>query len=93
MYLSIPVLLVYASVMATIKEMRKQLSTAGQQGYTDKIRNMTGITGAPKDATEVFILYLALESVRGKPYANDALRWVGLWYYENYGAVQGRPLE
>ena len=77
--------IVYASGMATIKEMRLELAAANREGHTDEIRNMTGITGAPKDATEVFILYLALETIRGKPNACAALRWVKVWNEVNYG--------
>jgi len=50
--------------MATIKEMRAELGLASRGGYADQVRQISGIAGAPADATEVFILYLALESVR-----------------------------
>ena len=50
--------------MATLKFMREELSRAGREGYSQQIREIAGIEGAPRDATEVFILYLALEAVR-----------------------------
>ena len=57
-------LIVYDVRMATIKKMREELAQAHRSGYTDEIRNISGIKGAPRDATEVMILYLALEAVR-----------------------------
>ena len=53
--------------MATLKFMREELSRAGREGYSQQIRKIAGIEGAPRDATEVFVLWLALEAVRGKP--------------------------
>ena len=53
--------------MATLKEMREELSLAGLQGHAPAIRNIAGIEGKPKDATEVFILYLAWEALLDKP--------------------------
>ena len=50
--------------MATITEMRAELVQAHKGGYNEQMRAMSGIDGAPKDATEVFILYLALEALR-----------------------------
>jgi len=50
--------------MATIKEMRAELGLASRGGYADQVRQISGIDGAPADATEVFILYLALEAIR-----------------------------
>ena len=53
--------------MATIKEMREELSRAERQGHAQAIRNIAGIEGTPKDATEVFVLYLALQALLDKP--------------------------
>ena len=64
--------LVYDVYMATLKKMREELSLAGRQGYTAKIRSISGIDGTPKDATEVIILYLALEEIRGNKLAGFA---------------------
>jgi len=50
--------------MATIKKMREELAQAHRSGYIEQVRNISGIKGAPADATEVFILYLALEAIR-----------------------------
>ncbi len=44
--------------------MREELAQAHRSGYIDQVRRISGIKGAPRDATEVFILYLALEAVR-----------------------------
>jgi len=56
--------------MATIKKMREELAQAYQSGYNKQMRIMSGIKNAPKDATEVFILYLALEALR-QPAGSD----------------------
>ena len=69
----------YIIRMATIKKMREELSRAGRQGYTDEIRAISGIKGAPKDAVEVFILYLALEAVRGRHEAIAACEALKKW--------------
>ena len=53
--------------MATLKFMREELSRAGRQGHAQAIREIAGIDGSPKDATEVFILYLAWEALLDKP--------------------------
>ena len=45
--------------------MRRQLMQAHHLGHDDEVRLISGIDGSPKDATEVFILYLALEAARG----------------------------
>ena len=51
--------------MATIKEMRTELAKAHRQGLDGDVRLISDIKGAPKDATQVVILYLALEAARG----------------------------
>ena len=56
--------LCYASGMTTITNMRREITIAHQSGFNKQMRTMSGIDGAPKDATEVFILYLALEALR-----------------------------
>ena len=51
--------------MATIKQMRAELMKARRQGLDGDVRLISDIKGAPKDATQVVILYLALEAARG----------------------------
>ena len=49
--------------MATIKHMRQELLKAGP--LADEVHLISEVEGAPKDATEVIICYLALEAVCG----------------------------
>ena len=51
--------------MSTLKEMRLELSKAYGEGLADEVHLISEIEGAPKDATQVFICYLALEAARG----------------------------
>jgi len=51
--------------MATITKMRAELAEAHRQGLVEDVRLISEITGAPKDATQVMICYLALEAARG----------------------------
>ena len=51
--------------MATITYMRDELMTAHRLGLAEDVRLISGIDGSPKDSTEVFILYLALEAAKG----------------------------
>ena len=51
--------------MTTIKEMRAELAKAHREGHVEDIRLMSDISGAPKDAFQVMICYLALEAARG----------------------------
>ena len=51
--------------MTTLKKMRDELLRAHQEGHVEDVRLMSDISGAPKDATEIFICYLALEAARG----------------------------
>jgi len=78
--------------MATLKRMREELSNAHHQGYTNRIRRISGIDGAPKDATEVFILYLALESARERDYAFEACeavkKWAGTKWVEEQSTLE-----
>ncbi len=56
-----------------IKEMRTELRKAHREGHVEDIRLMSDISGAPRDATEVFKCYLALEAARGSYLALAAL--------------------
>ena len=49
--------------MATITEMRSELMQAHR--LSDEVHLISGIDGAPKDATQVVICYLALEAAKG----------------------------
>lgn len=69
----------YNGGMATITQMRNDLLNAHQLGFDNKVRIISGIDDAPKDATEIFILYLALEAARGREYALDACKAVKRW--------------
>ena len=51
--------------MATITKMRDELMGAHRLGLDEDVRLISGIDGSPSDATEVFILYLALEAAKG----------------------------
>ena len=51
--------------MSTLKEMRLELSKAHREGLADEVHLISEIEGAPKDATQVFICYLALQVARG----------------------------
>ena len=48
-----------------IKEMRAELTKAHQEGLVEDVHLISDVSGAPKDATEVMICYLALEAARG----------------------------
>ena len=48
-----------------IKEMRAELTKAHREGLAEDVYHIGNIDGAPKDATEVIICYLALEAARG----------------------------
>ena len=56
---------VYNNSMATLTEMRRELMKAHREGLADEVHLISEIEGAPKDATQVFICYLALEAARG----------------------------
>ena len=45
--------------------MREELAQAHRQELVEDVRLISEISGAPKDATEVMICYLALEAARG----------------------------
>ena len=49
--------------MSTLKEMRLELSKAYGEGLADEVHLISEID-TPKDATQVFICYLALEAAR-----------------------------
>ena len=51
--------------MATLQHMRSELLKAHREGLADDVHLISEIEGAPKDATQVFICYLALEAARG----------------------------
>ena len=51
--------------MTTITEMRRALLQAHVLGHDEQVHLISGIDGAPKGATEVFICYLALEAAKG----------------------------
>ena len=50
--------------MATLTEMRLELSKAYGEGLADEVHLISEID-TPRDATQVFICYLALEAARG----------------------------
>ena len=50
--------------MATLTEMRLELSKAHREGLADEVHLISEID-TPKDATQVFICYLALQAARG----------------------------
>lgn len=56
-----------------IQDMRAELRKAHREGHVEDVRLMSDISGAPKDATEVFKCYLALEAARGNYKALTAL--------------------
>ena len=45
--------------------MRAELTKAHREGLADDVHLISEIEGAPKDATQVFICYLALQAARG----------------------------
>ena len=57
-------LIVYNNSMATLTEMRRELMKAHREGLADDVHLISEID-TPRDATEVFICYLALEAARG----------------------------
>jgi len=59
-----------------IKDMRDELRKAHREGHVEDIRLLSDVSGAPKDATEVFICYLALEAARGSYLALAAMNAV-----------------
>ena len=59
-----------------IQDMRAELRKAHREGHVEDIRLMSDISGAPKDATEVFKCYLALEAARGNYLALAAMNAV-----------------
>ena len=63
--------------MATIKHMRSELMK--WHLFADEVHLISGIDGAPKDATEVVICYLALEAVRGSYEALTACNALKEW--------------
>jgi hypothetical protein len=65
--------------MATIKHMRRALLLADNPKLADEVHLISGIDGAPKDATEVVICYLALEAARGSHKALVACEAVKEW--------------
>jgi len=50
--------------MATLTEMRLELSKAYGEGLSDDVHLISEID-TPRDATQVFICYLALQAARG----------------------------
>lgn len=67
-----------------IKDMRDELRNAHREGHVEDIRLMSDVAGAPRDATEVFKCYLALEAARGSYLALAALN--ALIEYEKMNA-------
>ena len=65
--------------MTTITEMRRQLIQAHMLGHDEDVRLISEIEGAPKDATEVFICYLALEAAKGDYDALAACEAIKEW--------------
>ena len=65
--------------MATITQMRDELMGAHRLGLAEDVRLISGIEGSPKDSTEVFILYLALDAAKGSYEALVACEAVKEW--------------
>ena len=65
--------------MATLRFMRDELAKAHLEGLVDEVRLISEIAGAPKDATEVVICYLALEAARGSYAALVACNALNTW--------------
>lgn len=63
--------------MATIRFMRQELLKAGP--LADEVHLISEIEGAPRDAIEVVICYLALEAVRGSFEALTACEAIKEW--------------
>lgn len=66
--------------MTTITEMRRELMQAHVLGHEEDVRLISEIEGAPKDATEVFICYLALQAAKGDYDALVACEAIKDWY-------------
>ena len=73
--------------MATITQMRRELLKAHQDGHEYEVRVISGISGSPKDSTEVFILYLALDAARGSYDALAACEAVKKWAWAQAGSL------
>ena len=65
--------------MTTITEMRQALLLADKPKLAAEVHLISEIEGAPKDATEVFICYLALEAAKGDYDALVACEAVKEW--------------
>ena len=73
--------------MTTITEMRRHLIQAHMLGHDEDVRLISEIEGAPKDATEVFICYLALEAAKGSYGALVACEAVKEWAGAQAGSL------
>ena len=70
--------------MATLTEMRLELSKAYGEGLADEVHLISEID-TPRDATEVFICYLALEAARGSYQALCAVELIKEYEKEKAG--------
>ena len=71
--------------MSTLKEMRAELTKAHREGLADDVHLISEIEGAPKDATQVFICYLALEAARGSYQALCAVELLKKYEQDKHG--------
>ena len=65
--------------MTTITKMRQELLSAHQEGLVDEVHLISEVEGAPKDAIEVVICYLALDAARGSYDALVACEAIKKW--------------
>ena len=70
--------------MSTLKEMRLELSKAYGEGLADEVHLISEID-TPRDATQVFICYLALEAARGSYQALCAVELIKEYEKEKAG--------
>ena len=65
--------------MATLTQMRDELMNAHRLGLDKDVHIISEIEGAPRDATQVFICYLALEAAKGSYEALAACNAIKEW--------------
>lgn len=69
--------------MATLTQMRSELAKAHRLGIAENVHLISEIEGAPRDATQVFICYLALEAAKGSYEALAACNALKEWVKNN----------
>ena len=70
--------------MSTLKQMRAELTKAHREGLADEVHLISEID-TPRDATQVFICYLALEAARGSYQALCAVELLKKYEQDKYG--------